>query len=1161
MTLHQDGNFIKVGHAAHTQPGHGPVGSDLSRKIGQRLCSQALSQTEGFPVSAVLVFTSVRYHLEGLLEGIDSALSGHETADTFNGPKGSLQDGPGYETVPVIGTTTAGEIAGHPLSGSAVVTVLASPYLYLRAAVGRDVSQGWRNSVHQAASSRELFSYFTADPEMLAELHREGRSLFGLLFSPGNTKSADSRSYEIMEELKQLSRGRFPIFGGSSADDWKMEENYVLLGKKAFSDSMLLAVFETELRCGMGMAHGFLPTDKKTTVTRADGHEVLEFELRPAASRYAELLGMDEAELKDRHLTLTTGKLAGIPVRFNDYAINVASFITPRGGIRFTQPLLEGMQITIMEAAESDLLASGILAVQDALLRGEINRPAVALVFSCAIRERILGDKRGDEISSICELLPDAPVTGFYSFGEQGVTRYGMNIHNNGAITTLVIGDELSGPAVTAKENRKLISNLNQHIKDLQEAREEIERLNTFLRAIRNVNQAIVKQKGIEPLLEEICRQFSREQIFDGSFIVMLDNEHQVTKLVWKGQEERMTPYLEEISRGGMLPCLSRMAVEPVIRAYGLERDQVHEECKGCSLFAKGRCRRLIAAPISYKDRFYGALFLVKPAIRVLDQQWHGLLEEISGDIGYGIHFIHLLSENRRVQEQLERVTLAMEHTADLIMITDVQGTILYVNPAFERVTGYSRQEALGQKPTILKSGHHPDQFYQELWNTILSGRVWKGEFINRKKDGSIFIQESTISPIRDGMGSEVVGFVAVLRDVTEKRDLEESLKRAQKLEAIGTLAAGIAHDFNNILTSIIGHAELSQLHMQDNPKALSNIGQILKAGMRARDLVKQILTYARQTEEERKEVRLAPIVQETVRFIKASLPKKIEISCTLDTDGDRVWADSSQLYQVVLNLCTNAAQAMKDKGGRLNIKLKRTTLTRHDSLMHADAAPGDYVVLEVRDTGCGIPEELKERIFDPYFSTKQAEEGTGLGLAVVQGIVQAHGGFITVESEQGKGSTFRVFLPAQDSKEEKESQNRGEQPVKGTGRILLVEDEPALLDMMSRILNHLGYSVVPAADGLEALAIFERDPGGFDLVISDLEMPKMGGDELVTKIAAKRQDIPIIMVTGYNELKKTRPLSSGIVDKILLKPFTISDLSEALDGLLGASGGKQKDS
>jgi len=1104
-----------------------------SRRIGLNLCRQVLSELKKFPPSCLILFSSVSYDLDALLTGIHQGLDGID--------------------VPVIGTTTAGEICNEPMQGSAVLLALASPYLQVHTAIGKGVSKDWRMATDQIASSRELFSYFTGDSELMSELQRQGNRIFGLLFSPGNTHHSDSRSYEIMEHMKQLSRGRFPIFGGSSADDWHMDRSFVFCGKEIHEDSILLAIFETGLKFGMGMAHGFIPSDKKAVVTKVDDHVVLELDHQEAASRYAELLGYRREELSQRHITLTTGKLIGIPICFNDYAINVSSFFSEDGGVRFAQPLREGTQITIMEAAQSDLIAAGIMAIQDGLLRGEITTPAINLIFSCAIREKLLGDRSREEILAARSLLPPTvPTIGFYSFGEQGIARSGENLHNNGALTTLIIADELTGAALTALENKKLISNLEFHIGELKTARKEISRLNTFLRAIRNVNQAIVKQKVVKPLLKEICLQFSREEIFDGAFIVLFDDNTGISELVWHGNGEEIKAMSQELGRGLMPPCLDRLISDRKIVPYFLPGQGLQTECEKCVFRANIGCPGLIAAPIAYKEQLYGGLFFFNPKIERLDSQWRSLIEEISGDIGYGLHFIKLLDENKRVQKRLEQLTLAIEHTADLIMITDRDGTIMYVNPAFERTSGFSRHEAIGKQPNILKSGKHPEQFYKELWDTILAGRVWRGEITNRKKDGTLFVQESTISPIIDDRSGEVLGFVAVMRDVTEKRQLEEQLRRAQKLEAIGTLAAGIAHDFNNILTSIIGHGELCRLHLSDKKKALANIEQIIQAGLRARDLVKQILTYARKTEGEKQIIRVAPIIKETASFMQASLPANIEIKYSINTQDDQVLADSSKLYQVILNLCTNAAQAMRDEGGLLHIILDKRVPTGSELLANPGMSARQYVVITIKDTGCGIPENLVERIFDPYFTTREADEGTGLGLAVVQGIVQAHEGFITVESTQGIGSTFRVFLPARDAEAEEKDLSENDDMDSGSGHILLTEDEPDLLKLVCSILEHLGYRVTPARNGKEALELFEKSPRAYDLLITDLEMPQMGGDKLASRVHAIRPDLPIIIATGYNELRKTEALKSGNVKKIIMKPFTIEYLKRQINEILG---------
>ena len=428
--------------------GYGLERGNVAFVAGAAAAQQAMTSISKHSLSAVLVFASVKYDLEEMLRGIHSVVG----------------------EVPVLGTTTAGEICNDSLQKSVVVATLASPYLNVRVGVGERVSRDWQQAVTQAASTPEIQPFFSLPSQEEVQepwisgysvwpgLTRQGKAAFALLFSPGNTRQSDSRSYEILEELKRLSRGSLPIFGGSSADDWRMEGNYVLLGQQAYPDSVLVAVFETQLRFGIGLAHGFRPGTRRATVTRVQGHEVLELDGKPAAEMYAQMLDTPREALAGQHLTLTTGQPAGTPDIYGQYSINVASYFTSQEGVRFSQPVPEGSVLAIMEADKDTMIAAGREALRKALLRGSLIDPAIAFVFSCALRTRILGERTAEEIAD----MPDVPLVGFYSFGEQGLADDGVNRHNNEVITVLVLGQELSYAAQVALENERLREDLRQ---------------------------------------------------------------------------------------------------------------------------------------------------------------------------------------------------------------------------------------------------------------------------------------------------------------------------------------------------------------------------------------------------------------------------------------------------------------------------------------------------------------------------------------------------------------------------------------------------------------------------------------------------------------------------------------------------------------------------
>jgi CheY-like chemotaxis protein len=374
---------------------------------------------------------------------------------------------------------------------------------------------------------------------------------------------------------------------------------------------------------------------------------------------------------------------------------------------------------------------------------------------------------------------------------------------------------------------------------------------------------------------------------------------------------------------------------------------------------------------------------------------------------------------------------------------------------------------------------------------------------------------------------------------------MEQRLFQSQKMEAIGTLAGGIAHDFNNILSAVIGYTELLQMNLPANSEEFDYARQIKQAGNRAKDLVQQILTFSRQTEQELKPVEVSTIVKEVIKLLRSSLPTTIEIKHNIQ-GSSLVMGDSTQLHQILMNLCANAGHAMQEKGGLLTIALQSIDLRTDLMSDQVRLSPGAYVQLTVSDTGHGIPNEYLDRVFDPFFSTKERGEGTGMGLSVVHGIVQSYHGAIHVYSEEGTGSTFKIFLPAIERRTEPEKRQTDDIQ-RGTGHILFVDDEPILVKMSTSQLETLGYTVSSRTNSLEALALFKKNPGRFDLVITDMTMPKMTGDELAREIKRIRHDIPVILCTGFSSKITPENVHQFDIDAFLMKPIIIQDMAKVV--------------
>lgn len=397
-----------------------------------------------------------------------------------------------------------------------------------------------------------------------------------------------------------------------------------------------------------------------------------------------------------------------------------------------------------------------------------------------------------------------------------------------------------------------------------------------------------------------------------------------------------------------------------------------------------------------------------------------------------------------------------------------------------------------------------------------------------------------------------MVNYVQVTQDVTKEVELQNQLVQAQKLEAIGTLAGGIAHDFNNVIFAITGFTELAMLDMPSGSRARSNLERVMEAARRSGDMVKQILAFSRRGETGMTTLDLSPLVKEGLKFLRAAIPTTIEISQKIGPDLGKMLGDPTQIHQVLMNLCVNASHAIKDNKGTISVELSEVELDTGFTSENPPLAPGKHLRLIVSDTGDGIPSEIMEKIFDPYFTTKEAGKGTGLGLSVVHGIVTKHKGALTLTSELGKGSTFSVFFPVT-GKEEQPAEPDSSANLTPTGkeRILVVDDEYHLLEMYDSQLRRLGYEVTCSGNPEEALELFRKVPGKFDLVITDFTMPKMTGLELAKELGSIRPGLPVILCSGVSQVISDSAATRAGIKKIIYKPLRRQEIAEAIRSLL----------
>jgi len=492
----------------------------------------------------------------------------------------------------------------------------------------------------------------------------------------------------------------------------------------------------------------------------------------------------------------------------------------------------------------------------------------------------------------------------------------------------------------------------------------------------------------------------------------------------------------------------------------------------------------------------------------------------------------------------------AIEQAGEAVIITNPDGMIQYVNPATERITGFEASEIIGNTPRMFKSGEHDGAFYKQLWDTITAGTVWSGRIINKKKDGTPQHEDTTISPVRDASG-KIINFVAVKRDVTENLELSRQLHQAQKMEAIGTLAGGVAHDFNNILQVALGYSELI-LGDEDMPQHYRNdLQKIHDSSRRGADLVQRLLTFSRKTEIKPQPLNLNRRINEMVKMLDRTIPKMIDIQLVLAKDLSTINADPTEMDQVLMNLAVNARDAMPD-GGNLTIRTEKVFLDEEYARRHLGARPGEYVLLSVSDTGHGMDKKTLDRIFEPFYTTKEAGEGTGLGLAMAYGIVTQHGGQIRCYSEPGYGTIFKIYLPALvDEREQLETGTWEALPRGGTETILLVDDEEFVRDLGRKILEQSGYTVLTATNGTDGLNLYKKERRKISLIILDLIMPEMGGKQCLEELLKIDPKARVFIASGFAANGQSKEALETGARGFVGKPYNIRGMLQVVREVL----------
>ncbi len=712
--------------------------------------------------------------------------------------------------------------------------------------------------------------------------------------------------------------------------------------------------------------------------------------------------------------------------------------------------------------------------------------------------------------------------------------------------------------------NERLIQKLEKKMLDLEmeiterkRAEDELRKVNRALKAISKCNQALIRAKEESELLHDMCliivevggyrlawvgfaEQDEAKTVRPVAQVGFEEGYLDIVNITWADTEKGRGPTGKAIRTGK--PCINRnLLTNPDYAPWRAEA-------------TKRGYASSITLPLIGNGQTFGALniYAVEPDAFDVDEM--NLLVQLADDLAYGIMALRTRAERKQAEEALkesQRYTRGIiEANLDALVTISAEGKITDVNQATELITGMSRKEIIGTDfssyftdPDAARKGYQ--QVYRDNYLQDYPLEI-------KHRDGKVTPVLYNASVYKDAQG-RIAGFFVAARDITklkqaeeERRKLQAQLQQVQKMEAIGTLAGGIAHDFNNILSLIIGYTELSMRDFPEGSRVQDNMNKLLEAGERARDLVKQILTFSRHAEYEQKPLQIHLIIKEALKLLRPSLPTTIEIRQNIASTG-MVMADPTQMHQVIMNLSTNAYHAMQEKGGVLEVSLADVELDSDFTARHLDTHTGPYIRLTVSDTGHGIKKKDIDRIFEPYYTTRDKTGGTGMGLAVVHGIVKSYEGAITVYSEPGKGTTFNVFLPRIESAEaEAEIEEMGPIPT-GNEQILLVDDEPAIVDIGKGMLENLGYTVETRTSPIEALEAFKAKPDKFDLVITDMTMPKMTGDELAKKLMGIRPDIPIILCTGFSERINEEKAKAMGIRKLVMKPIVQREMANAV--------------
>ncbi|HUJ44490.1 MAG TPA: PAS domain S-box protein [Opitutaceae bacterium] len=677
---------------------------------------------------------------------------------------------------------------------------------------------------------------------------------------------------------------------------------------------------------------------------------------------------------------------------------------------------------------------------------------------------------------------------------------------------------------------------LEGFIEDVTELRQKADEILDRNRELALLNRVMATPNAVSDpiaLLQVACRELALAFDLTQAAAALLNDDRTAATVVAEYRPEGRPSVLHASRPLAEVPLIQRLIQQKqpvVVQEPGSDPSMGTAQ----DLTQRREARTMLALPLIVEDRVEGALFLGAVETRSFTATEVDLARNVANETARGLALA-------RLSEIRHRLMRAVEQARECISITDAEGTLQYVNAAFEQTTGYGRNQAVGQTHRILKSDRQDPALYRDLWATITAGRAWQGRIINRKKDGSVYTADTVITPVRDASGL-IMNYIAAGRDITRELQLEEQFWRSQKMEAVGQLAAGVAHDFNNIIGAMLLHLNLMGLDPGLASKLRTELKELEEACGRAANLTRQLLMFSRKHVAQIKSVNLGQLLDSFLKMLRRLLGEQVEV--VLQSHGGPHWieADPGMIEQVVMNLCVNARDAMP-RGGRVTIT---TTAIDVDAASAKEYAKGgNYVCLAVADTGEGMDAVTLQRIFEPFFTTKEAGKGTGLGLATVYGIARQHRGWVDVESAVGKGSTFRIYIPQAARATPSRTSAPGFEGRTGTETILVVEDERNVRDTAAQCLREFGYRVEEAADGVAALALWEQHHAQIGLVLIDLILPgKITGLELAQQFRRSKPGLKVIIMSGY--LENMARLESVIVQadmSCVIKPFALDKL------------------